>query len=276
MLMKICPSCMAEVREYEELCPQCGWQFTTISTKPLKTALSEKKNNDETCIDASDVRTNDAVLTENNSESIDNKEMSQQNDETLDSSTKTLNLGLCIDRTGSSEQFQQGIYSCCKQIFEVIEQEFADIRCWMQSHGDLDYSEDIILHTDGDSPQQTLDDIRQITFEGGGDPHETHLDGIENLFRIVPWATNPANTMSAVIVFLTSETKPSKSGISAKELGAEVERMGITLCLICKPTPTLYKLCRSAKGFMFPITSSPSTEDIEQISTNIPKILTQI
>ncbi|MCD4664003.1 MAG: hypothetical protein K8R68_01955 [Bacteroidales bacterium] len=77
----------------------------------------------------------------------------------------------------------------------------------MQSHGDLDYNEEIILHTDGDSPQQTIEDILQITFEGGGDPHEKHIDGIENLLRIVPWAANPANTMSAMIVFLTSDTK---------------------------------------------------------------------
>ena len=147
---------------------------------------------------------------EKSSEPLDNKEMSHQNDETLETNSESLNLGICIDRTGSSEQFQQGILSACKQIFEEIEQEFADIRSWMQSHGDLDYKEEIILHTDGDNPQQTLDDISSLTFKGDGDPHESHLDGIENLLKIVPWANNPANSTSAMLVLQNLRNQASQ------------------------------------------------------------------
>ncbi|MCD4657272.1 MAG: hypothetical protein K8S87_06980 [Planctomycetes bacterium] len=53
--------------------------------------------------------------------------MSHQNDETLETNSESLNLGICIDRTGSSEQFQQGILSACKQIFEEIEPEYDKI-----------------------------------------------------------------------------------------------------------------------------------------------------
>ncbi|MCD4657269.1 MAG: hypothetical protein K8S87_06965 [Planctomycetes bacterium] len=80
----------------------------------------------------------------------------------------------------------------------------------MQSHGDLDYKEEIILHTDGDNPQQTLDDISSLTFKGDGDPHESHLDGIENLLKIVPWANNPANSTSAMLVLQNLRNQASQ------------------------------------------------------------------
>ena len=70
----------------------------------------------------------------------------------------------------------------------------------MQSHGDLDYNEPIILHTDGDSPQQTLDDISRLTFEGGGDLHETHLDAIEQMLKILPPSQPGKNSLSALVV----------------------------------------------------------------------------
>ncbi|MCD4656523.1 MAG: hypothetical protein K8S87_03155 [Planctomycetes bacterium] len=266
---RICPSCMGEVQKTKETCPKCGWQFPKIPTKPVKTALNNTEDSEKESVVASDGVNKAVKHSEKSSESLDNAEISQQNAETLDSSTKTLNLGICIDRTGSSELFQRGIHSACKHVFEEIEPEYDKIRCFMQSHGDLDNNEEIILHTDGGTTQQTLDDIQQISFEGGGDPHETHLDGIENLLRIVPWVTNPANSRSAMIVFLTSDTKPAKSGASAKEIGAEIAESGITLYMICELTPTSKHLCDAAGGFMFPISRNPDPELIARISKRI-------
>ena len=269
MHMKICPSCMAEVRENEESCPKCGWQFPKIPTKLLKPDLNSTKVS-EIKSEVTSNRINKGVKQpEKVEESHDSKEMCHQNKEFLDTSKETLNLGICIDRTGSSELFQQGIYSCCKQIFNKIEPEYNEIRCWMQSHGDLDYDEEIILHTDGDSPQQALDDISMLTYEGGGDLHETHLDAIEHMLKILPPSQNQQNSLSALVVFITSDTKPAKSGISAEELGAEIADAGLNLYTICEVTPTLKHLCDAAGGFLFPITINPNPEEISQISKQI-------
>ena len=139
-------------------------------------------------------------------------------------------IAFTIDRTGSSSQFTVGIKKTCKTILDYLVTKAQLVTCWVQSHGDLDYNEKNVLHTDAGTPDQAMKAIESITFSGGGDLPETHLDGIENLLTY-PLKNDPHSSRVAFVCLLNDETKPARSGITPKELGAEIKNRGILLYL---------------------------------------------
>src|SRR5205823_6609739 len=124
-----------------------------------------------------------------------------------------IDLGITVDRTGSSERFRTGIPLTFETIVTQVAAKARSVRCWVQSHGDLDLNEQIILHTDGGAPDQAIADIKHVTYGGGGDPPEHHLDAIEHLVSTVPWTADPARARGAILGFMTADTKPTRSGI---------------------------------------------------------------
>ena len=177
-----------------------------------------------------------------------------------------VDLAATVDRTGSSEQFQAGIPMTYEIIVKQLAAKARSVRCWLQSHGDLDDGQDHVLHTDDGTPDQAVADIKTIKYGGGGDPPESHLDAIEHLTNMMPWTADPTRSRGAILAFLTADAKPTKSGISARELGEAIRRQGILFYLVCEPTPTLQELVNAAGGLMFEITNNPDPGDLQKIA----------
>lgn len=180
-----------------------------------------------------------------------------------------VDLGIPVDRTGSSKQFQTGIPMSLEMILRQVNAKARSVKCWLGSHGDLDEGQPFILHTDGGTSEQAIEDVKKIVYGGGGDPPEHHLDAIETLLKTVPWTRDPSRAHGAIIAFLTADTKPTKSGITAKQLGAEIKKQGVFLYLICEPTPTLMELADAAEGLMFEITNTPDATELQRIASQV-------
>jgi hypothetical protein len=180
-----------------------------------------------------------------------------------------VDLGVTVDRTGSSKQFEIGIPMSLETILRQVNAKARSVKCWLGSHGDLDEGQQFILHNDGGTPEQAIEDVRKIVFNDGGDPAEHHLDAIETLLKTVPWTAKPTQARGAILAFLTADTKPAKSGITAKQLGEEIKKQGVFLYLICEPTPTLKELVDAAEGLMFEITNSPDAAELQKIASQV-------
>lgn len=185
-----------------------------------------------------------------------------------------LDFVVLVDRTGSSEAFKTGIPLTYEKIARAIAERVRDPKLYVYSHGDLDLGEETILHTDGGSIEQAIDDVRRIIFQGGGDPEETHTTAIEYVMRNVPWRNKSNSSRSALLVFLTDDTKPCRSGLTAKQLGEELKARRIQLYLVCQPTPTLKELVEAAGGLMFEISNSPDQKDLDVIANKLAASIT--
>jgi hypothetical protein len=178
-------------------------------------------------------------------------------------------LAVTVDRTGSSKAFEKGIPLTAELVLKQVSGKARAVKVYVQTHGDLDLGENMVLHTDGGTPEQALKDIGSIAFGGGGDPPEHHLDAVENLLKTVPWTADPSRGRGAILAFTTADSKPCKSGLSARQLGEEVRKRGILLYLVCEPSLTLNELCNAAGGMMFPITNSPDPVELQKIASQL-------
>jgi hypothetical protein len=180
-----------------------------------------------------------------------------------------VDLATTVDRTGSSECFQTGIPKTFEMIVSQVGAKARSVKCWLQSHGDLDEGQKSIIHTDGGTPDQAIKDIKKISYGGGGDAEEHHLDAVESLLHRVPWTADPSRARGAIIGFTTADTKPARSGISAAALGREINEKGILLYLVCEPTATLQELAAAAGGLVFQISNSPDPADMQRIASQL-------
>ena len=73
-------------------------------------------------------------------------------------------LGLAIDRTGSSAQFATGIRTSVPMILKPVCAKARWCRVWLQSHGDEDCGEHPVLLTSGGAPEQAIADLQTIVF----------------------------------------------------------------------------------------------------------------
>jgi len=225
-----CPSCQTEVDPVAGVCPTCAWKFNANGGKPGPSLVRPATRPKIQC---------------------------------------EVEAAATVDRTGSSEPFQVGIPLTFETIVKQLAAKARTVKCWVASHGDLDDGQDFVIHTDGGTPDQAIEDIKKIVYGGGGDPPEHHLDAVESLLNKVPWTANPARARGAILAFTTADSKPAKSGISARDLGAEIKRRGILLYLVCEPTPTLHDLVKSAEGLMFQITNSPDPAELQKIAAQL-------
>lgn len=187
----------------------------------------------------------------------------------------SVDLAVTVDRTDSSSLFRDGIPKTLELVVRGIEKRVSDLRVFLFSHGDLDEGQNVVLHTDGGTSDQAIADARQIQYSGGGDPFEHHLDAIEHVLQRTPWNAQPGKSRSAILAFMTADTKPRRSGLSAIELGQQIQAQGISLYLVCEPTPTLYELLKSAGGLMFPISVNPDPADLELIAGQLAVSISQ-
>ncbi|OQC41333.1 MAG: hypothetical protein BWX66_00762 [Deltaproteobacteria bacterium ADurb.Bin058] len=180
-----------------------------------------------------------------------------------------VDLATTVDRTGSTERFQEGIPKAYGMILDHVSKKAREVKCWLATHGDIDCLEYPEILTDGGQPSQAIEDIKNISYGGGGDPAEHHLDSIEFLLNTVPWTNDPSVARGAIIAFMTADTKPTKSGISAAELGRRIASKGLILYLICEVTPTLWELAQAANGLVFPISNDPDPLEMQKIGSQL-------
>ena len=228
--MMYCPSCQTQVNASTDVCPSCGWRFNATSGKPAQSIVRPATRPKIQC---------------------------------------QVDLAATVDRTGSSLRFQTGIPQTYEMIVSQVKPKVRKVNCWLASHGDLEEDQDFIIHTDAGTPEQAIEDIKKISFGGGGDASEHHLDAIESLLNRVPWTADPSRARGAIIAFMTADTKPAKSGISAAVLGKQIRDRGILLYLVCEPTPTLQELAFAAEGLVFQISNNPDPSEMQRIAAQL-------
>lgn len=182
-----------------------------------------------------------------------------------------LDLSTTVDRTGSSASFAKGIPMAYELVLRDVVLHVKVVNCTLASHGDLDYDEKFIVHCSKSDSDTAIGEMRSITYQGGGDPEEHHLDAIESLLMVTPWHANPLEARSVILCFASSESKPLRSGKSPKELGIEIRNRGILLYLVCERTTRMMELIKGADGFFFQISNSPSPEELRVISNALGK-----
>lgn len=183
-------------------------------------------------------------------------------------------LAITVDRTGSSLQFRDGIVRALEGITRALKPHVARLTCYLWTHGDEDDDQFPVLLTDGGGPDQMLADARTIVYSGGKDAAEHHVDGVANLVQMTPWDTASPTSRGVVIAFLTADSKPARSGRSARDIGEEIRRRGLLFYLICEPTPTLVELCNAAGGLMFEISNDPDPKDMQTIADQVGASIT--
>lgn len=228
--MTNCPSCQTPITSTSDTCPSCGWRFNTDSGTIRSTMIRPNARPKIQC---------------------------------------EVDLAVTVDRTGSSEKFQTGIPMTYELVVSQLVAKASSVKCWLASHGDIDEGQEFVIHTDAGSPEQAIEDIHNISYGGGGDPPEHHLDAIESLLTNIPWTADPTRARGAILAFMTADTKPTKSGISAYELGKKIKEMGILLYLVCEPTPTLYELASAADGLVFQISNNPDPTELQSIAAQL-------
>ena len=76
-----------------------------------------------------------------------------------------IDLGITVDRTASSELFQTGIQETLGIMLTQVEAKAKKVVVYLASHGDIDEGQNPILHTDGGSPDQAINDMKKIIFD---------------------------------------------------------------------------------------------------------------
>lgn len=188
--------------------------------------------------------------------------------------TPEVQMAIAVDRTGSMTAFPTAVKNSLPLIFDPVEAKARGLQVWLQTHGDRDEGQHEVLMTDGGTAAQALSDAATIVFEGGGDPPENHLDGIETILNRVPWNPNPTEARGAIVAITTADTKPAQSGRSAEDIGKAIKDKGIVFCLIGQPTPTLLELNKAASGFFFEISDNPSVDEMCRIADMVAASIT--
>lgn len=222
-----CPSCQSDVDVTKGVCPHCGWAFHAAAASNGPSIVRSAAR--------------PKIQVE-------------------------VQLAATVDRTGSSAAFQEGIPKTYQLIANQIAAKARSVRCWVASHGDLDHGQKVILHTDGGTHTQAIQDIGQIDYGGGGDPPEHHLDAVEWLLHRIPWCQDPCRSRGAIVAFTTADTKPAKSGVTATKLGEAIRDAGLLLYLVSEPTATLEELVAAAQGLLFQISNSPQAAELQKIA----------
>ncbi|MBL8820128.1 MAG: hypothetical protein JNL58_29160 [Planctomyces sp.] len=187
-------------------------------------------------------------------------------------------IGITVDRTASSKSFEIGIRECIRLILENVQKRAGEVVVYLQSHGDLDEGQEIVLHSDGVSVEQACKDLAGIEFAGGGDPAEHHLDAFEALALNVPWTSDPSVARGVVIGFMTADSKKATSGRSSSQIGRLMKHTGLTTLLVCEPDcPRLARFADAAEAERIPINNSPTADDlapiVQQIAASIAQTL---
>ena len=230
-LLGTCPSCRTPVPSAADTCSRCGWRFSTSKRFAGQTVQPGR-----TFVPASRPKVPVKVQ-----------------------------LAIEVDRTGSSGSFKTGIRRSVEIITEEVEKKASGLVVWAATHGDLDYGEKWALLSDGKTGEQVRQDVAGITYGGGGDAEEHHLDGIAGLLEAVPWDLS-VGISRCLVAFLTADTKPAQCGVTPRSLGETFQAKGVSLHLVCEPTAALDELVSAACGLCFAISNDPSASELQRVS----------
>lgn len=185
-------------------------------------------------------------------------------------------IAITDDRTGSSEAFKTGIPITVEGILNPVVAKAREVKVWLQTHGDLDEGQDMVLLVDGGTADDAERAVKGVVYEGGGDAPEHHLDAVERLANTVPWIADPRKARGAIVALLTADSKPARSGKSARQIGEEIRTRGVLLYLVCEETPTLRELSDAAGGWIFKISNSPDPKELQSIASKVAASITQV
>ena len=125
-----CPSCSHEVHDDAQQCPNCGWQLRVASSVRNSFTIPLKpREKIPVCVE----------------------------------------FGITIDRTGSSNHFARGIRAAVPAILKGVALKATQVSVYLQSHGDLDEGQQMVLLSEAGSIKNACDDAQRVVFEGGGD-----------------------------------------------------------------------------------------------------------
>jgi hypothetical protein len=173
---------------------------------------------------------------------------------------------LAIDRTASSNAFQQGVLQAAVNLFEALEKKSVAVEVWVQTHGDLDEGQLPLLICGGSDTATALSEIAGITYEGGGLPPENHLDAIESLLNSAPWGSGGPSCRDVIILLCTGPSKPAQSGVSPQDLAVRLKDLNILLAVVAEPVdPGIHSLCGAANAEFEPISNSPDKALMQRI-----------
>jgi hypothetical protein len=178
-------------------------------------------------------------------------------------------LALLVDITGSTGKFSDGVRLAPAMIFRTIQAKARTTKVYLHTGGDLDFGQQCTLVCDGGTIDQATPALASLSFGGGGDAPETHLDSIEAVLTTTSWELDPRTWRNAVVGFLTANTKPSRSGVTAEELGAKFKNLGILFYLVAEDFPFARAITDAAGGLFFPISNHPDPAQMQQIASGI-------
>ena len=233
-----CPSCnKPSVANNEAICPGCGWQFKAGVGKGGVSIVRPAVRPKIPC---------------------------------------EVQIAITDDRTGSSDQFKLGIPVTVEGILTPVVAKAREVKVWLQTHGDLDEGQDMVLLVDGGTPEDAKKAVQGVVYDGGGDAPEHHLDAVERLVNTVPWIADPRKARGAIVALMTADSKPAHSGKSARQIGEEIKKRGILLYCVCEETPQLRELCDAAGGWIFTISNSPDAHQLQSIASKVAASITQV
>ncbi|MBI3985811.1 MAG: hypothetical protein HY343_02740 [Lentisphaerae bacterium] len=230
-----CPSCKSPVADNVDMCGTCGWQLNVGIGKGGASIVRPAVRPKMPCV---------------------------------------VQIAFTDDRTGSSDQFKIGIPITVEGILTPVVAKAREVKVWFQVHGDLDEGQDMVLLLDGGSPEDAKKAVQTVDYSGGGDAPEHHLDAVEKLLNTVPWIADPKKARGAIVLLATADSKPARSGKSARQIGEEIKTRGILLYLVCEETPQLRELSDAAGGWLFKISNTPDPKEMQQIAAKVAASIT--
>jgi len=184
---------------------------------------------------------------------------------------------LCIeiDHTGSTQKFELGVPESLAIILKLISTKARRVTVWVIVHGDHDAGQQEEVLLDGGTPEQAIEAVKRIKYEGGGsipgpygDP-EHHLDAVEFALGHVPWAVDRTSGRGCIILFSSSESHPARSGATPAQIGERVKEKGVLLYCVSEPTPMLREMCSAGGGLLFQITNTPDPTELQKIAAPV-------
>lgn len=177
--------------------------------------------------------------------------------------------GIGIDITGSSAPFADGIRANIETLLRAIEAKAASLTVTVQTHGDEDDGQFPTLVADSANVADAVAAVKALRFDGGGDPPEHHLNAIEKLASVVPFAAAGRQQRGAVVFFSTADSKAASSGKTPEQIGAELLGKGFITCFIGEPGTQVERVGRACNAFLFPISASPTPVEMKRVAEQV-------
>ncbi len=177
-------------------------------------------------------------------------------------------VGLGIDVTGSSGPFADGIRGNVDALLRAIDAKAASLKTTVQTHGDEDDGQFPTLVADSASVAEATAAVQALHFDGGGDPPEHHLNAIEQLASTLPFAAG-GRQRGALVFFTTADSKPARSKRTPEQIGAELLKKQLIVCLVGEPGTQVERVGRACNAFMFPIDANPSPADMKRVAEQV-------